>query len=124
MTLGEGAVVGADSTVRPLRDSFRNATQAEPFAEVLRSRTPALLTGLDGLAPCLRRGGPGRGAAVVDGVGRRRDPGVTARGNTAWDPDEVARLESVADLAAVAQSNSPISRASNAYCRCSPTATG
>ncbi|PBC48725.1 histidine kinase [Rhodococcus sp. ACS1] len=102
VTLGEGAVVGADSTVRPLRTNFRSATQAEPFAEVLRSRTPALLTGIDGLAPFSAEAGraavlPLSTASGVGGV-----LVVTARGTAPWDPDEVARLESVADLAAVA----------------------
>ncbi|TQC49153.1 GAF domain-containing protein [Rhodococcus sp. WS4] len=102
VTLGEGAVVGADTTARPLRSAFRNATRAEPLAEVLHSRTPALLTGIDGLAPFSAEAGraavlPLSTASGVGGV-----LVVTARGNAPWDPDEVIRLESVADLAAVA----------------------
>ncbi|MFC0451665.1 GAF domain-containing sensor histidine kinase [Rhodococcus jostii] len=102
VTLGEGAVVGADTTARPLRNAFRNATRTEPLAEVLHSRTPALLTGLDGLVPFSAEAGraavlPLSTASGVGGV-----LVVTARGNAPWDPDEVVRLESVADLAAVA----------------------
>ncbi len=101
-TLGEDAVAGTATAARPLRDTFRSATQAEPLAEVLRSRTPALLTDLDGFAPFSRDAGraavlPLSTASGVGGV-----LVVTARGNAPWDPDEVARLESVADLAAVA----------------------
>ncbi|MBC2639642.1 MULTISPECIES: GAF domain-containing sensor histidine kinase [unclassified Rhodococcus (in: high G+C Gram-positive bacteria)] len=102
VTLGEGAVVGADMTSRPLRNEFRRATRIAPLAEVLHSRTPALLTGLDGLAPF--SADAGRAAVLplstASGVGGALV--VTARGNAPWDPDEVARLESVADLAAVA----------------------
>ncbi|MFC9550512.1 GAF domain-containing sensor histidine kinase [Rhodococcus sp. NPDC056960] len=102
VTLGEGAVVGADTTVRPLRNEFRKAIRTEPLAEVLHSRTPALLTGLDGLAPF--SADAGRAAVLplstASGVGGALV--VTGRGNAPWDPDEVARLESVADLAAVA----------------------
>ncbi|MCQ4118064.1 sensor histidine kinase [Rhodococcus tibetensis] len=102
VTQGDGAAVGADTTARPLPDAYRIAAQTEPLAEVQRSRIPALLTGLHGLEPFST--GAGRAAVLplstASGVGGVLV--ITARGNTPWDPDEVARLESVADLAAVA----------------------
>ncbi|AOW93320.1 histidine kinase [Rhodococcus sp. WMMA185] len=106
VTLGEGAVVSAaddcDAAARPLDDAFRTATQEEPIADVQRSRTPALLTGLEGFAPFSPKAG--RAAALplstASGVGGVLV--VTARGNAPWDPDEITRLESVADLAAIA----------------------
>ncbi|QHE67988.1 sensor kinase, two-component system [Rhodococcus sp. WAY2] len=102
VTQGDGAVVGADTAARPLPDAYRIAAQAEPLAEVQHSRTPALLTGLAGMAPF----SPDAGRAAVLPLSTASGVGgvlvVTARGNVPWDPDEVARLESVADLAAVA----------------------
>ncbi|WP_213573250.1 GAF domain-containing protein [Rhodococcus sp. USK13] len=102
VTQGDGAVVGAETAARPLPDAYRIAAHAEPLAEVQHSRTPALLTGLAGLAPF----SPDAGRAAVLPLSTASGVGgvlvVTARGNEPWDPDEVARLESVADLAAVA----------------------
>ncbi|MEV0947887.1 GAF domain-containing protein [Rhodococcus sp. NPDC049939] len=111
LTVGDGAVVdtlednavdSTDTAARPLNNAFRSAVRSEPLAEVQHSRTPALLTGLDGFAPFSREAGraavlPLSTASGVGGV-----LVVTARGNAPWDPDEVARLESVADLAAIA----------------------
>ncbi|MFZ2174778.1 MAG: GAF domain-containing protein [Rhodococcus sp. (in: high G+C Gram-positive bacteria)] len=107
LTRGDGAVLGTDTTVRdttvrPLPDALRRATQEAPLIDVQRTRSPALLTGLDGFSPFSAEAG--RAAVLplstVSGVGGVLV--VTARGNAPWDPHEVVRLESVADLAAVA----------------------